>query len=103
MVILLTSTYALEEDKIKFQGKIMDLNLGKNMMIVNERLFILDDNTIIKNVEGSLITIEKIKMNSWAYIEAERDKTKNQMVIKKINLLPKHIDNKERNRYPFMQ
>ena len=101
MIILLTSTYASEEDKIKFQGKIMNLNLERKMMIVNEGLFVWDEKTVINNHEGSLVTIEKFKPDLWVYIEGER--VKKQIVIRKIYLLPKYIDNKERNRYPFMQ
>ena len=101
VIIFLTSALASEEDKIKFQGKIMGLNLEKKMMIVNEGLFVWDEETVINNHEGSLITIEKFKPDSWVYIEGER--IKKQIVIRKIYLLPKYVDNKERNRYPFMQ
>lgn len=103
MIIFFTLTYASEEDTIKLQGIMMGLNLGKKMMVVNERPFVWDEKTIINNDQGSLITIDKLKLDSWVYIEGERDKVNKRIMIKKIYLLPKYIDNKERNRYPFMQ
>jgi hypothetical protein len=103
VIIFFTLTYASEKDTIKFQGYVMDLNFGKRMMDVNEMLFVWDEKTIINNHAGLPTTMDKLKPHSWVYIEAERDNVKKQMVIRKIYLLPKYIDKKERNRYPFMQ
>jgi hypothetical protein len=102
MIIFLTLTYASEEGKIKLQGIIMDIDLKTNMMTVNERLFVWDEKTIISNEKGSPITIDKFKPKSWVYIEGERDINK-RMMIEKLYLLPKHVGNKERNLYPFME
>jgi hypothetical protein len=103
LIIFFALTYASEEDIIKFQGIIMDLDFGKKLMIVNERLLVWDEKTIISNAEGSLIPMEKLKPNSWVYIEGERDKVKKQVMIRKIYLLPKYIDGKERHLYPFIR
>jgi hypothetical protein len=103
VIIFFTLTYASEEDIIKLQGIIMDLDLGKKLMTVNERLFVWDEKTIISNAEGSLIPMEKLKPNSWVYIEGERDKVKKRIMIRKIYLLPKYIDGKERHLYPFIK
>ena len=103
MIIIFTLTYASGEDQLRLQGKIMSLDLKKNEMIVNEEFFVWDDKTIMNNEKGSLITINKFKLKSWVYIEGERDKVNKRIVIRKIYLLPKRIDNKERNRYSFMQ
>ena len=103
MIIFFALTSASGEDKIRLQGYLMNLNSEKKMMMVNEGLFIWDEKTIINNDVGSPIPIEKFKPDSWVYIEGERDKVKKCIVIRKIYLLPKYIDKKERNRYPFMQ
>jgi len=101
MIIFFALTYASGGEKIRLQGHLMGLNLEKKVMIVNEGLFVWDEKTVINNHEGSPITIEKFKPDSWVYIEGE--KVKKQIVIRKIYLLPKYIGGKERYRYPFMQ
>lgn len=101
--LLFVLTYASGEDKFKLQGKTMSLDLKKNMMVVNEGLFFWDKNTIISNDTGSPIAMDKFKVGSWVYIEAERDKVNKLNMIRTIYLLPKYIGNKERSRYPFME
>ena len=103
VIIFLALTYAFGEDNVRFQGHLMDLNLEKRMMLVNEGVLVWDDKTVINNDAGSPIPIEKFKPGSWVFIEGERDKVKKRIVIRKLFLLPKYIDYKERSRYPFMQ
>jgi len=103
MIILFALTGAFGEDPLRLQGLIMGLNLEKNRMTVNERGFVWDEKTMFYNDKGSLIAIDKFKPNSWVYIEAERVKGNNQVMITKIYLLPKRIDSKQRSRYPFME
>ena len=105
VIILFTLTYAFGEDQIRLQGKVMELNIKGNMMIVNERLFVWDEKTIMNNDKGIPITIDKFKPKSWVYIEGERDKIKSdkRIMIKKIYLLPKRIGKNERDLYPFIQ
>jgi len=100
-----SSTLALasEEDIIKIQGVVMTLDVNKNTMIVNEKLFVWRENTAIYNDKGSPLTIDKFKPKSWVYIEGERDKNNRQIIIKKIYLLPKYVDKRERHLYPFME
>ena len=95
--------YSSEEDMVKIQGMIMELDLKKNTMIVNEKLFVWSQNTAAYNDKGSPMTIDKFKPQTWVYIEGERDKNNRRIIINKIYLLPKYIDEKERPLYPFMQ
>lgn len=101
--LLVFSTFALEDDTVNIQGMIMDLDVKKNTMIVNEKLFVWSPNTAIHNDKGSSITIDQFKLNTWVYIKGERDKNNKRVIIHKIYLLSKYIDKKERPRYPFIE
>jgi hypothetical protein len=103
VIVLFALTYASGEDHLKFQGKIMNLDLQKKIMIINERPFAWDNTTIMNNSNGSTTTIDKFKSKSWVYVEGEIDKVNKRTMIRRIYLLPKHIDKNERERYPFMQ
>jgi len=103
LFIFSTLAFASEEDIVNIQGMIMDLDVKKNTMIVNEKLFVWSQNTSIYNDKGSPITIDQFKPKAWVYIQGERDKNNNRIIIQKIYLLPKYIDKKERPRYPFME
>jgi len=81
----------------------MELDLKKNMMIVNERTFVWDQNTIFYNEKGSPVTVDKLNTKTWVYIEGVRENVKKRVVAEKIYLLPKYISEKEKYRYPFMQ
>ena len=95
--------FASEEDMVNIQGMIMDLDVKKNTMVVNEKLFVWSQNTAIYNDKGTSITIDQFKPKTWVYIQGERDKNNKRIIIHKIYLLPKYIDKKERPRYPFME
>jgi hypothetical protein len=99
---LFTLTYGIDENIVKTQGRIMTLDIKKNMMIVNENIFVWNQNMAIYNDKGSPITIDKLKPKTWIYIEGERDKN-NKRIINKIYVLPKYISQKERHLYPFME
>lgn len=73
------------------------------MMIVNERQFSWDQQTLFYSEKGYPITLDQFKEKSWVYIEGEKDKLNKRIVIKKIYLLPKYVDNKEKHLYPFME
>ncbi|MGB7573664.1 MAG: hypothetical protein WBN53_07355 [Thermodesulfobacteriota bacterium] len=96
-----TLTSASEEAIVKMQGSIMSIDVGKNIIIVNEKTFIWNQSTIFNNDRGSQIGVDKFTPKSWVFIEGERKGQS--IVINKIYLLPKHVDYKERYRYPFMQ
>jgi len=101
--IFLNLTFASGEDIVKTQGKIMELDLNKNTMIVHEKLFVWDLNTIIYNEKGSPIKIDHLKPKRWVYIEGIEDRTNKRIMMIKIYLLQKYVDKKERHLYPFMQ
>jgi hypothetical protein len=103
LFIFCTFGFASEEDIVKVQGMIMELDVNKNTMIVNEKLFVWRENTAIFNDKGSPVTIDKFKPKTWVYIEGEKDQNNRQIIIKKIYLLPKYVDKKERHLYPFME
>jgi len=103
LLIFSTLAFASEDDIVKIQGMIMDLDVNKNTMIVNEKLFVWSQNTTLYNDKGFPLTIDKFKPKSWVYIEGERDKNNRRIIINKIYLLPKYVDKKERHLYPFME
>jgi hypothetical protein len=95
-------TFASGESIVRIQGIVMELDLQKNVMIVNERIFILDPNTVFYNDKGSPITADKLRIKAWVYIEGIRHHHK-RLVADKIYLLPKYIHEKEKHLYPFIQ
>jgi len=103
ILVFSASALAAEEEIVKIQGVIMALDLKKNVMIVNERLFALDQNTMIHNDKGATITIDKLRPKTWIYIEGLKDKMNRQIMVRKIYLLPKYIEEKEKHLYPFIQ
>jgi hypothetical protein len=103
LMLFSTLTFASEEGIFKLQGIIMKLNPKGNMMIVNERQFSWDQQTLFYSEKGYPITLDQFKEKSWVYIEGEKDKLNKRIVIKKIYLLPKYVDNKEKHLYPFME
>ena len=102
-IVLLFSVLALgaEESVVKFQGRIEELNVKKNMMVVNDATYVWDKHTIFNDAKGAPIPVDKLKTNDWVYIEGEKV-WKQPGVIKKLYLLPKYIREIERDQYPFM-
>lgn len=98
-----TLTLASEEDKdiSTIQGPIMSINFNKNTMVVNEKTFLWNKNTIFYDDKESIIVKDKFKPKSWVFIEGEKgDKY---IIIKKVYLLPKYVGKTERHLYPFMK
>jgi hypothetical protein len=96
-------TFASDESIVRTQGIVMELDLKKNIMIVNERTFIWDQNTMLYNEKGFPISGDKLRTKVWVYIEGMRDNIKKRVIAEKIYLIPKYIDNSKRDLYPFMQ
>lgn len=95
ILLFSTWTFAWEEGISKTQGPIMSIDFKKNIMVVNEKTFVWNKSTVFNNA------IEQFRPKSWVFIEGENgDKY---IFIRKIYLLPKYVDKKERHRYPFMQ
>jgi hypothetical protein len=98
-----TLTFASDGEIVKFQGKVMGLDLKKSMMIVNEKNIVWNEKTFIGNQEGSSIRADRLKVKIWLYIVGTKDVAQNRILASKIYLIPKQIDGKERHLYPFME
>ncbi len=103
IMIIYPLTFASEKDIVNTQGIVMEIDLKKGTMIVNEKCFRWDQKTSFFNDKGSPITIEKIKVKSWVYIEGIKDKLNKSLLAKTVYLLPKRIDEKEKHLYPFIK
>ena len=103
LLILPALTFSAERDSIKIQGFVMELNLKKSTLVVNEKMFIWNEKTVFNDEKGSPVKLEKLKAKSWVYIEGENDRANKRWIAKKIYLLPKYIDRKELRLYPFIQ
>lgn len=95
-------TFAADKDIVTFQGIVMELDWKKKMITVNERSFVFDQNTIVHNEKGSPIPQDNLKTKTWLYIEGIKDKSQKK-IAKKIYVLPKYIDEKEKHLYPFIK
>ena len=105
IIILATSVvgFAAEGDKIRVQGKVMELDLKKMVIVVNEKTFVMDQTTVVCNEKGSPIPSDRLKAKARVYIVGENDQVGKRLVARKIYLLSKRIPNKEKHLYPFMQ
>jgi hypothetical protein len=96
-------TFASDKSIVRLQGRVMELDLKKNMIIVNERTFLFGPNTIFYNEKGSSITADRLRTKVWVYLEGTRHEADKKVVAEKIYLLPKYIHEKEKHLYPFIQ
>jgi len=103
VLVIYSLTFASEKDILNIQGIVMEIDLKKNTMIVNEKLFRWDQKTSFFNDKGSPITIDKIKVKSWVYIEGVNDIPNKSVLTNKVYLLPKRINEKEKHLYPFLK
>jgi hypothetical protein len=101
--VLSTIALAQDGDTVKLQGRVMQLDLEKNIMIVNEKLFVLDSQTSVRDEKDYPITADRLKLQAWVYVEGKNNKAIKKLVAKKIYLLPKYIEKTERRLYPFME
>ena len=112
LVFLLSfvSASAAERGVVRTQGRVDELQLKKNTMVVNESKFVWDSNTLFYDEKGSPLLdkngspakAEALKNKNWVYIVGVRQKDK-PTLIQKLYVLPKHIDKSERHLYRFMQ
>jgi hypothetical protein len=100
--IIHTSTFASGNNVIRIQGRVMEVDLSNRMMIVNEKTFVWDQNTVFYDEKGAPVTVDRLRTKTWVYIEGIRDLGKRMVKVEKIYLLPKYIGNKERHLYPFL-
>jgi hypothetical protein len=93
--------FAQGQDEFKIQGLIMNVDLQKKVMIVNESTYLWDQNTKFYNDKGSPVTVDKLRAKTWVYIQGVKDSGGKRMMAEKIYLLPKYIDKKEKHLYSF--
>jgi hypothetical protein len=79
--------FAQGKDVVKYMGKIVDLDVSKRMLIVNEDPFVWDKNTLFYDEEGSPTTAVKLQKNIQVSIEGKKIKGQ-PYLIKKIYILP---------------
>jgi hypothetical protein len=101
LLVLLSPAFGADGEIVKLQGPIMEITMNKNTMTVNEKQFVWNQKTGFFNDQGTSISADRLKTKSWVYIVAERDNKR--LIIEKIYLLPKYIDNKSQANYSFMQ
>lgn len=101
--VIYSLTFAADESRVRVQGRVMELDLQKNMMIVNERTFFWGPHTIFYNEKGSPITADRLKTKGWIYLEGTRHGVDKKVVAEKIYLIPKYVHEREKHLYPFIQ
>jgi hypothetical protein len=101
--VLILSSMALagNDGNVKFQGKVMELDLKNNSMSVNEKPVVWDQNTIFYSEKKVPVKAERLKIRTWVYIEGVSVDKK--ISALKVYLIPKYIYAKERHLYPFME
>ena len=95
-------TPCAEQNIRRIQGAVMALDLKQHTFVVNEKVFIWNTNTVFKNEKELPVKAEQLKLKTWVYIEGAYDKTQQRTVARKIYVLPKYIERKERHLYPFI-
>jgi hypothetical protein len=100
-LIMCTLTFAREGDIVKFQGLVMSVNVKGHSLIANERLIVWDKNTVVSNERGTPTSIEKLKARDWVFVQGVFNKSRKRIEAKRIYVLPKQIDEKEKQKYPF--
>jgi hypothetical protein len=94
MFLFSALAFAAEPQVTTIEGKIMDWDLKKNMIVVNEKCFFWNAETLFHDEKGNVIKgdqfkAKQLKMNTLVNIEAVKKTTaKRQFTIKKISLLP---------------
>ena len=89
--IFLFSALAFAQGKdVQSKGRVMEFDFAKKTVIVNEKTFVWDANTLFYDEKGSPITItaDRLAKGTLVRIEATYIKKK-PLVIKKLYLLPK--------------
>jgi hypothetical protein len=96
-------TFASDEGIVKLQGVVMTVDVKQNTFTVNERTFSWNGQTALFNEKGLPITPDKLKLRGWVYVEGIPDKTNQRNIARKVYLIPKYINDKEKHLYSFME
>jgi hypothetical protein len=102
-LVMCTLTFGSEDGILKFQGLVMTVDVKKSSLVVNERLIVWDKNTVVSNEKGTPASIEKLKARDWVFVEGVLNRSEKRIEAKKIYLLPKRIDGKEKRQYAFFE
>ncbi len=103
IMLISALTFASDKGIVKTQGVLMALDLKKKTMIINEQAFTWDESTVVHNEKGSPVALDNLKARTWVYVEGVKDKGQKTVVVKKIYLVPKYIDEREKHLYPFIK
>ena len=102
ILLVSTSPSASDKDVTRLQGVVMAIDLKRNLININERSYAWDQGTAFYNERALPIGVEKMKPNTWVYVEAVTE-THKRPVAKKIYHLPRFINEKEKHLYSFMR
>ena len=89
--IFLFSALAFAQAKdVQTKGKVMELDFAKKTVIVNEKAFVWDANSLFYDEKGSPISITADRLVKGTMVRIEATWIKNKpIMIKKLYLLPK--------------
>jgi hypothetical protein len=86
-------TLAAEKEVVRVQGRVMEIDLEKNRMVVNEKIFTWNKKTVFLDEKETLVKPDQLKIelkiDRKVYIEGERTSKQRTILIKEIRLLPK--------------
>lgn len=77
------------DEVIKTKGILMEIDLKTQTLIINEKKFKWDSNTVVEDEKGYFIKIDILKPNTPIYIESVEDPLQKHLLIKKIRLIKK--------------
>ena len=97
------SVIAAEKDLTTFQGVVMVVDFKKNTCVVNERQVQWFSNTSVSNEKGVPSSIESLKVKDWVYVEGVYDRAHKRIEARKLYLLSKRIEEKDKRLYPFIK
>ncbi len=89
--IFLFSALVFAQGKdVQSKGKVMQLDFAKNTVIVNEKTFVWNQNTLFFDVNGAPILIREDTLQKGTMVRVESTWVKNKpLVVKKLFILPK--------------
>jgi len=89
--IFLFSALAFAQGKdIHIKGKVMQLDFAKKTVIVNEKAFVWDANSVFYDEKDSRVSITEDRLKQGTLVSIETTRIKNKpLMIKKLHLLPK--------------
>lgn len=103
ILLLLSSQPVLAEDGYvnSFQGAISATDGIPKYIVVNEHKLLLDEKVIVKNHKEKDASLSDLKAGQWIYIAAQKRPAG--LTALRIYLLPRHVPDKEKSGYPFME